>query len=134
MVVSVTRRGRRDSFVLDAASWAGKAHQARITVTASSVEVSEPVPARSVEAVEYDGFMVVTITVGGADGRPGRTLYERRLAYTVEGGSLRALLPGTVSVDELGGEDPVEPGLAPSTGGRCRGRYREDDERGRAGR
>ncbi len=104
VVVSITMGGTRDSFVLDAASMPEKRHDLQFTVWPASVEAGS-VQGHRREAVEDLGLLSVTVWVGQSDEGPGRTVYERSLAYRTDGRSLRALFPGHVSVDHLGPHD-----------------------------
>jgi hypothetical protein len=105
LVLSVARAGRKDSFVLDTDSSSAKRYEASMAISPDSVEVVGPVESHSVEQSEPDRSLVVSVSVGAGEGQPLRTLYERRLAYSIQTRSLKVLLPGSVSVNEL----PEEP-------------------------
>lgn len=113
LVLSVARAGRKDSFVLATQSSSARRYEVSIAVTTDSVDVAGPVEGHSVEQVEPDRSLVVSVAVGPAAGEPLQTLYERRLAYAIRPGSLKVLLPGSVSINELP-EDPL-PDLTVST-------------------
>jgi hypothetical protein len=102
--VSVALNGREHTFVLDTSAQAGNAYQARIRISADAVELEGAYTQRQIAAVEPDGFISLSISVGTEDGGPARTLYKRQLACTVEGSAVRVLMPGVVTVNELGAE------------------------------
>ena len=102
VVVSVSREGRKDSFVLDIRSQPGKRYDVAIDVTTDAVVLRGPVEAQVVEGVRWDGWLSVSISVGPGDGGALRPVYERRLAAAADGESLTLLLPGSAPVNELG--------------------------------
>lgn len=105
VVVSVTMGRTRHSYVLDTESTGERAHELLFDVGPASVELRSPVQAHLREAVEDVGVLSVSVWVGAADGVSGRTVYEHAVAYRTDGRSLRVLLPGQVSVDEVGRVD-----------------------------
>lgn len=108
VAVTVTLNGRKDSFVLDRESVKGKRHEVAFSVGPSSVDVRAPVADRFHERAADVGLLSVSVAVRPADGGQSRTIYERHLACDSDGRSVRVLLPGNVSVNELGAEDPLE--------------------------
>ena len=58
------------------------------------------------QQVEQDGSIRVSISVRQADGSSAQTLYQRQLAYAVQGSRLKVLRPGVVSVNGLA-DDPL---------------------------
>jgi hypothetical protein len=114
VVVSVSRDGRKDLFVLDTASQLGKRHEVTVDVTADAVVARGHLGAHVVERVRRDGWLSLSISLHPPDGRVARTVYERRLASAADGGSLTVLLPGSAPVNQLGpgggpGPEPLEP-------------------------
>ncbi|MDP8975975.1 MAG: glycosyltransferase family 39 protein [Actinomycetota bacterium] len=106
VVVSVVMNGRRDTFVVDEQSYAGKAYGASLDVGRDSVELSGPVVSHVVEPVDQEGLVIsVSVASGGAEAP--RTVYQRELGWNAKGPSLRVLLPGYLAINELGGEDPL---------------------------
>jgi hypothetical protein len=72
------------------------------------VEARSPVEAHVHERAEDVPVLSISVSVRPADGGEPRTLYERHVAYDTDGKSLRMLLPGEVSVNQLGPEDPLQ--------------------------
>jgi len=101
--LSVTVNGRRDTFVLDTSSGAGERYEARIRIGADAVGWSGPFEAHADEQVAPDDSMSVSISMGPSGSATPRTVYLRQFAYAVRGPVMKVLLPGVVSVDELGG-------------------------------
>lgn len=108
VAVTVTLNGRKDSFVLDRESVTGKRHEVAFSIGPGSVDVRSPVADRFHERAADVGLLSVSVAVRPADGGQSRTIYERHLAFDSDGRSVRVLLPGNVSVNELGAEDPLE--------------------------
>ncbi len=108
--VGVSVGGRAKTFVLDSDSHRGKSYEGVIRVGADGgVELDgrvAPVDTETTQHTDPDGLIRVSISVKGAEASRARTLYERQLAYVVEGPSLKVLLPGVISTNELGA-DPV---------------------------
>lgn len=107
VVLSVTLEGVRHSFLLDTRSSAAHRYEGTLSIGPHRVDFTGPVQARQAATVVGDGSILVSVSVGSATGDQWRTVYERRFAYTLEHGSLRLLLPGTVSMTELGEPDPL---------------------------
>jgi 4-amino-4-deoxy-L-arabinose transferase-like glycosyltransferase len=108
VVVSVALNGTRDSFVLDTESSRSKHHEVTLSIGPGSVEARSPVEAHVHERAEDVPVLSISVSVRPADGGEPRTLYERHVAYDTDGKSLRMLLPGEVSVNQLGPEDPLQ--------------------------
>ena len=108
VTVTVDFDGTRHSFVLDRHSHRSKHHAVALSIGPGGVTARSPVEAHVREPVEDTGVVSVSISVRRPDGGLSRTVYERRFAYDTDGRSLRALLPGVVSVNEMGAEDPAE--------------------------
>ena len=113
--VSITVNGRKETFVLDSASEAGREYAAALRVGREGVEWGGPFEAHAVEEVTADGAISVAISLGQGDGEPPRTVYHRQFGYAVDGPNLRILLPGVVLLNELGASpltlpDDREPG------------------------
>ena len=106
VVLSLTRGGLTESFMLDSRSIPGKGYDATISIGPATVGVAGVVESRLVEPAHGDNLLVVAISLG-PEPQSLRTVYRRELAVAVEGGELRVLLPGRVTVNELG-EEPVE--------------------------
>ncbi len=105
VTVSVVLDGRRDTFVLDTKSYAGKAYRARLSIGLDSVELSGPVESHVMQPVDHDG-LVISVSVG-ASVDASRTVYQRELGWKAVGSSLRVLLPGYLAANHLGGHDPM---------------------------
>jgi hypothetical protein len=108
VVVSVAFNGIKDSFVVDTQSYRSKRHSITLDIWPGSVEARSPVEAHGHERVEDVGLLSVSVSVRRPDGEGSRTVYERHIAYESNGPSLKMLLPGEVSVDELATGDPLQ--------------------------
>jgi 4-amino-4-deoxy-L-arabinose transferase-like glycosyltransferase len=104
--VSVGVNGTKETFIPDTSSTGSETYQASISIGPDSVEWHGPLAARSAESVDRDGSIVVSISAESPEGGPARMLYQRQFAHVLHGPNLRLLLPGIVSVNELG-RDPV---------------------------
>lgn len=104
--VSVVMDGRRDTFVLDTQSYAGKAYGAGLDIGRDSVDLSGPVVSHVVEPVDQEG-LVISVSVAARAGESPRTLYQRELGWNADRPSFRVLLPGYLATNQLGGEDPL---------------------------
>jgi hypothetical protein len=121
LVVSVTRAGRKDSFVVDTSSRLGQRYELTVTVAADSVRMGGPVAAHLQEGAERDGSLAISVAVGPGEAGPLRTVFERRFAASADRRGVTVLLPGRVTVDDLGQGDPLAGLLAPLTKGGRRG-------------
>ncbi len=107
VVVSVALNGTKDSFVLDSQSHRSKRHVMTLSIGLDSVAAHSPVEAHVREPVEDVGVLSVSVSVGRPEEGVPRTVYERHFAYDTVGQSLRVLLPGAVSINETGSDDPL---------------------------
>jgi len=106
VVVSVVMDGRRDTFVIDEQSYAGKSYRASLDIGRESVELGGPVVSHSVEPVDQEGLIVSVSLASSGAGAP-RTVYQRELGWNAAGPSFRVLLPGYLATNQLGPEDPL---------------------------
>ncbi|MDQ3573527.1 MAG: glycosyltransferase family 39 protein [Actinomycetota bacterium] len=106
VLVTVVMDGRRDTFVVDTQSYAGKAYRAGLGVGRGSVDLSGPVVSHGVEPVDHDG-LVISVSVASGSGETPRTLYQREFGWNAAGPSIRVLLPGFLAANHLGAEDPL---------------------------
>lgn len=108
VVVRIALDGMQDSFVLDTQSHHSKRHALTLSISLGSVAAHSPVESHVREPVEDLGLLSISISVRRPDGGVPRTLYERHFAYDTVGQSLRMLLPGAVSINQLGSDDPLK--------------------------
>ncbi len=108
VVVGVALNGTKSSFVLDRQSHRSKRHAVTLSIRPTAVIAQSPVEEHIREPVEDVGLLSLSISVRRPDGGAPRTVYERHLAYDTDGRSLRMLLPGAVSVNEMGSDDPAK--------------------------
>ncbi len=107
VVVSVVMDGRRDTFVVDDQSYAGKPYRASIGIGRDSVDLSGPVVSHVVEPVEQEGLVIsVSVAPKGISEAP-RTVYQREFGWNADGPLFRVLLPGYLAANQLGPEDPL---------------------------
>jgi hypothetical protein len=106
VTVTVTMSGKKEAFVLDTDSAPGKGYVRDIRIAPGAVDIRGPDEARATEDVETDRAITVSIVTGPTDAPASRSVYRRDFGYAVDGAELRILLPGVVSVDELG-SDPL---------------------------
>lgn len=106
VMVSVVMDGRRDTFVLDAHSYAGKPYRANLDIGRDSVDLSGPVASHVVEPVDEEG-LIISVSLASAGGEVSRTVYQRELGWNAEGPLFRVLLPGYLASNQLGSEDPL---------------------------
>jgi hypothetical protein len=105
--LSITVNGKRDTFLLDTSSTAGKSYEAAFRISPAAVEFQGSSEAHVTEPVQPDGSISISIATGSASGTSVRTVYERRWGYMARGPDLKMLFPGTTPVNELGA-DPLE--------------------------
>lgn len=106
VVVSVVMDGRRDTFVVDTQSYAGKPYTASLGIGRDAVDLSGPVASHVVEPVDQEG-LVISVSVASSGAAAPRTVYQREFGWNAAGPSLRVLLPGYLAVNQLGPEDPL---------------------------
>lgn len=99
--VSVTVRGRTDTFVLDTSSESGQRYGGRIRISAGAVEWQGPLETHVQEFATLDDFLTLSIAVAPGDGTPVQTVYQQRFGYDLDGTNVRLLMPGVIPVDEL---------------------------------
>ena len=102
VAVTVEVGRRRHTFVLDTSSGPGSSYDGTLRIGAGAVEWDGPVEAHRTEPVAPGGALSVSVAVGE------RTVYHRQFGYAAAGPALRVLLPGVVSVHELGDDLTVE--------------------------
>jgi|GEM_PF-792748 len=106
VVVSVVMNGRRDTFVVDTQSYAGKPHRVGLDIGLDSVDLGGPVVSHVVEPVDQEG-LVISVSLASSVAGPPRTVYQRELGWNADGSTFRMLLPGYLATDQLGPEDPL---------------------------
>jgi len=106
VVVSVVMNGRRDTFVVDTQSYAGKLHRANLDIGLDSVDLGGPVVSHVVEPVDQEG-LVISVSLASSVAGPPRTVYQRELGWNADGSTFRMLLPGYLATNLLGPEDPL---------------------------
>ena len=104
--VSVSVNGRKETFDLPTGSTGSGSYEAGLSIGAESLEWRGPLGARSAEPAERDGSIWVSISAESGEDSAARVLYQRQFAHVANGENLRVLLPGVVSVNELG-QDPL---------------------------
>ncbi|MFN2505502.1 MAG: glycosyltransferase family 39 protein [Acidimicrobiales bacterium] len=100
--VTVTVNGRKATFLLDSSSHAGKRYDASIHIRTDGVEWDGPFEAHGTESVASEDFISVAILTGPTEDASPRTVHQQQFGYAIDGPMLRVLLPGELSVNELG--------------------------------
>jgi hypothetical protein len=98
--------GRRDTFVVDTQSYAGKPHRVGLDIGLDSVDLGGPVVSHVVEPVDQEG-LVISVSLASSVAETPRTVYQRELGWNADGSTFRMLLPGYLATDQLGPEDPL---------------------------